>query len=146
MKDASYPLRVGYMTALGGLSFKGQEIVSHDEIKPYDDDSSMYIVVSGQTFDETSLKCGFETEHIISLNIVCKYALGSGTKKDSEDISNEVLSRVYPSTGVTGVSISEGFNIWKTRLVGSRTLVEETSDERIITKILTFQHSISEVD
>ena len=144
MKDASYALRVGYMTALGGLEHKSLPVISHDEIKPYNDDSKKYIVVSGQTFTETSLKCGPMSRHLISLNIVCKYALGAGTKRDSEDIGNDVLGRVYPMTGETGVSIDPDFGIWKTNFVSNRTLVEETSDERIITKILTFQHEVEE--
>lgn len=144
MKDASYAVRIGYMGSLNGIVHKGIPVLSHDEIKPYNDKSLKYMIVSGQTFTETSLKCGFMTQHVISVNIVCKYALGSGTKKDSEEIADGVLSRVYPSPGRTGITVSSDFRIWNTRLLGNRTLVDETSDERIITKILTFQHEVEE--
>lgn len=132
------------MEALNGLTYKGTPVIAHDEIKPYNDSSKRYIVLSGQSFTETSIKCGPMSQHLISLNIVCKYVLGSGTKKDVEEIANEILSRVYPSTEETGIVIDGDFGIWKTRMIGNRNLVEETSDERIITKIITFQHEIEE--
>jgi hypothetical protein len=142
MKDASYEIRVGYLNALDNLMIDNEGIISHDEIKPFDDDSMSYIVISGQTFVDSSLKCGFSTDHVISLNIVTKFVLGSGTKKKSEDIAEKVLQRVLLRPGKTAI-ITPSFNIWHTQ-VNSRTLVDDT-DERIITKVLTFQHKINEI-
>ncbi|MFD2597524.1 hypothetical protein ACFSQ3_01065 [Sphingobacterium corticis] len=144
MKDASYSLRVAYIKSLEGIFFKDGEVFSYDEIA--DQEEKNYIVVSGQSSSETSFKCGFSGDYMITLNIVCKYPIGSGTKKDSEEISNMVLERVYPSISTTGVVISEDFDIWNTRLVTNRTIVDETGSERVITKVLTFQHSINQIN
>ncbi|MCY4779492.1 hypothetical protein ORI89_07510 [Sphingobacterium sp. UT-1RO-CII-1] len=143
MKDASYEIRVGYIMALEGLKLDNELIISHDEIKPFDDDSMTYIVVSGQTFTDTSAKCGFATDHAISLNIVTKFKLGYGTKKKSEDISNLVLARLIPESGDTLI-VTPNFHIWNTKLTMAKTVVDETT-ERIITKILTFRHEINQI-
>lgn len=142
--DPSYELRVGYMLSLANLTYKGANVPAFDEIRDSGDTSKNYIIVSGQTFTEDSLKCGFATDNAISLNIVTTFAKGTGTKKVSEEIANMIFDRVYPDNGETGIAINN-FHIWKTRLLMNKTLVDETADQRIITKILTFQHNINSI-
>lgn len=142
--DPSYELRVGYILALDNIIYKGALVPAFDEMRDSEDTSKNYIIVSGQTFTEESLKCGFATDNAISLNIVTTFAKGTGTKKVSEEIANMICDRVYPENGATGITINN-FHIWKTRLLMNKTLVDETADQRIITKILTFQHNINSI-
>lgn len=142
--DPSYEVRVGYLVALQNLLYKDVLVPVFDEIRTSTDTSKNYIIISGQTFSEESLKCGFATSNAISLNIVTTFSLGTGSKKTSEEIANLVLERVYPENVETGITINN-FHIWKTRLTMNRTLIDETADQRIITKILTFQHNINSI-
>jgi len=142
--DPSYEIRVGYVEALDNLVYKSIPVPVFDEIRDSKDISTNYIIISGQTFTEESLKCSFATDNAISLNIVTTFPKGVGTKKVGEDIANMVLDIVYPENGETGIIVN-GFHIWKTRLIMNKTLIDETADQRIITKILTFQHNINSI-
>ncbi len=142
--DPSFELRSGYIGSLANLMYKGVNVPAFDEIRDSGDVSKNYIIISGQTFTEDSLKCGFATDNAISLNIITTFAKGTGTKKTSEEIANMILDRVYPENGETGITINN-FHIWKTRLLMNKTLIDETADQRIITKILTFQHNINSI-
>lgn len=144
MIDSGYEVRVGYIGKLNGLTYKSKIIRSYDEIADQDDNSQFYIVVSGQSSTDDSLKCGFSSLDLITLNIIGKYSLGSGTKKDVELIASDVMALVYPSPGKTGI-VTPNLNIWDTRLVMNKTLTDETSDKRIFTKLLTFQHRINHI-
>lgn len=144
MRNVGYELRVGYMTLLSSLSYKGKSVFVYDEIADPDDLSQFYIVVSGQTSTDDSLKCGFSTIELISFNIIAKYQLGSGTKKDVEMIADSLLGLAIPYPGSTGLSIPS-LNIWDTKKITERDLIDESSSERIITKIITIQHKVNHI-
>lgn len=144
MRNVGYELRVGYMTLLSSLSYKGKSVFVYDEIADPDDLSQFYIVVSGQTSTDDSLKCGFSTIDLISFNIIAKYQLGSGTKKDVEMIADSLLGLAIPYLGSTGLSIPS-LNIWDTKKITERDLIDESSSERIITKIITIQHKVNHI-
>lgn len=144
MRNVGYELRVGYMTLLSSLSYKGKSVFIYDEIADPDDLSQFYIVVSGQTSTDDSLKCGFSTIDLISFNIIAKYQLGSGTKKDVEMIADSLLGLAIPYPGSTGLSIPS-LNIWDTKKITERDLIDESSSERIITKIITIQHKVNHI-
>ncbi|WP_254526989.1 MULTISPECIES: hypothetical protein [unclassified Sphingobacterium] len=144
MRNVGYELRVGYMTLLSSLSYKDKTVFVYDEIADPDDLSQFYIVVSGQTSTDDSLKCGFSTIDLISFNIIAKYPLGSGTKKDVEMIADSLLGLAIPYPGSTGLSIPS-LNIWDTKKITERDLIGESSSERIITKIITIQHKVNHI-
>lgn len=144
MRNIGYELRVGYMALLSALTYMGKEVIAYDEIADPNDSSQFYIVVSGQTSTDDSLKCGFSTIDLISFNIIAKYPLGSGTKKDVEMIADSLLALAIPSPGATGLNIPS-LNIWDTKMITDRNLIDDSSNERIITKIITIQHRINDI-
>lgn len=144
MIDTGYEIRVGYMKALSGFAYKGKVLITYDEIADEDDNSQFYFVISGQTSADNSLKCGFSSLDLISLNIVSKYNLGSGTKMDVETIGSVALQLLLPAPGKTGI-ITPNLNIWDSVLITNRNIIDETSSERIITKIITIQHRVNHI-
>ena len=144
MMEAGYEIRVGYMNRLEGLTYKGMAAPAYDEVMSDEVAPRYYLVISGQTSSDDSLKCGFSSIDLITINIIATYSLGSGTKKDVEMIAKDVISRVHPAPGKTSI-VTPNLNIWSTTLITNRTQVEETSDERKIIKMLTFQHKVNHI-
>lgn len=140
--SSQYEVRVGYINALSGLSHNGVNVQAFDEIMSLGIAPKYYMILSGQSSTDDSKKCGFESIDIISINIISTYALGSGSKKDVEMIAESVKSRIISTPGHTDI-ITPSYHIWDTRLISDKNNIYETSNERKVIKILTFQHRIT---
>lgn len=137
MKDASTALRTAYYNLLTtALDVEVYDAAADDL------EGGNYVVLSTQTSNIDSSKDSFEYEHTIIVDVVTRFKGKAIGKKTAETISNQVMQAVYPTPTTSGLTIT-GFRIISTDVELSD-LVAQFGEERIVRKLLTFTHLITE--
>lgn len=137
MKDASYPLRVGYFTLLDSVLS-----VPVYDAKADDAASGNYVIISEQTNSSDSSKDTFQYEHTITVDVVTRFTGNAATSKTADDIANAISQAIQPTPSTCGLTVT-GFNILTTNK-DSKGIKAQFGTEYIIRKILTFSHLITE--
>jgi hypothetical protein len=137
MKDPQLALRTAYYDALNNT----MGLVVYDSLAP-STAASNYILITNQTGLSNNPKMAFQTIVAITVDIVTSYPRGTGGKKVSEQVGNEVLKVILPASIGDYLDISPDFKIVNTSVLSSNSLVEEYETEWVFRKVITFQHSI----
>ena len=140
MIDTVLPVREAYFLALQGLEvdFNGEilAVPVYDGAPP--EAVRPYILLSTQdTNGDVAIKDEFcyNTEESILLDVVTAFPSGTGGKKLSDLISNEILQRVFPRLTILEKPVYTVF-------VNSSTLEEEDGAHKIYRRLLRFRNSI----
>lgn len=153
MIEIKHLLRRKYIDKLATLTYLNQPIPVNSDylqvapaILPLGNSSHIqaYVIVQNQTVNDDSLKCGINQNTSLQLDIVTVFNANSGSSLQSEEISQEIMDLLFPLGGkVLDISIA-GFVIWRGWLESSRSITQETADNRIFRNILIFNHSITQ--
>lgn len=150
MLEVSHHIRASYLTALASLKVGAISIPVHDEqlpagVSPASINGGLaYVLILDQTETPTDFnKCGYIQSCSITLDVVTKFAKGSGGKLTSELISNEIQKIVLPFAS-NGLTINSQFKIISVSKELSQGLVENTDTETAYRKIIIYTNKINE--
>lgn len=155
MIEVKHLLRKAYGNKLSTLSFNGMAVQVFQNYLPSNfknntyaidgqPNGSAYVIIQNQTVDDDSTKCGVNQNSSIQLDVVTKYPATGGSTLLSELITNQIFALLYPNGGQKMDLSITGVNLWRSWLVGSRTIEETTNDSKIFRNILIFNHSIQQ--
>jgi hypothetical protein len=102
-KDSAFDLRKAYYQALSGITYNTQSVGVYDEIVP---EGAVYpvIVLGNQISRGERSKDGFMRDSTIEISVIQKYDSSEGGKKEVNDISNIIISRIITSNNTYGFS------------------------------------------
>ena len=137
MRDTGLALQTAYFTALNGnITSRGNNVPVYDSGPP-SETPYPYILLS--TMDSTEgrgCRSSTSTEDTILIDIVTASQGNTGGKKQSHEISDQVLQIVHPDLEVLG------FQNLGVSLESSTTLTEISGADKIYRKLLRFRHLI----
>jgi hypothetical protein len=111
MRDHGYKLRKAFFEALdGNVTFNANDVPVVDgklETLPED---GLFIVFGDQVDNDKSNKSSFVTEVTFDLAVVDKRK-STGSKKDVEDVCDQILQIIKPTIQTHGLSIESPFSI-----------------------------------
>lgn len=137
MKDVQLALRIAYLDKLSAIT----GVPAYDSFAP-SNAGNKYILITNQTGVSDNPKGAFQTIAAVTVDIVTSYPMGSGGKKLSEEIGNEVLGLMLPASLADYPDLSPDFKIVNTSILNNNSLTEEYDTEWVFRKVITFQHSI----
>jgi hypothetical protein len=142
VKEVAHHIRKAYFDLLdGNIEYMGNPVNIYDELHE-DGDEDYYVILSTQDDSDESTKQCFTTEHQITIDIVTRF-LTSARKFPSENISDQILGFVLPTTQTAGLLSPVGLQITSVRFLGSNSLsVEQIGNYKVVRKILRFGHKV----
>jgi hypothetical protein len=143
VRDIKRPLRIGYISALNGLTVSGKAIKTYDKIAPHGV-SAPYIIIDSIVPISNNTKDGFFADVTVDLLIYSTNQGDFGGSEDTDLIVDAVLGIVIPQPGKSGVSAA-GFNVYMAKQVGSNDEFEVTNSKRVYYTRLTIEHSVQQL-
>lgn len=143
MKDVVLPLRVGYFTLLNGMVVGGKTIQVFDSA-PIHPASSPYIVIEGIVPISENTKDSFMAEVTVDLVVHTSFQGDYGGGKQADLIVNEILERVIPTPGKSGVSAT-GFNVYRAKHLRTNGEIQYQDTRTIYPKRVTIEHLVEQI-
>jgi len=143
VKDITLPLRIGYGALLNNLTVEGNAIEVFDMMAPKGANPP-YVVIAGIGSFANNTKSSFGDEVVVDLLIYSRYDGDFGGREETDLIANEMLQRIIPSPGKSGVSAS-GFNVYMAKKTDSQDETDYTSTGRKYRKRVTIEHLVEEL-
>lgn len=101
MYDPNLAILQAYQSALANLSVGGTAIPVYPAIAPLKNVPSVYVLLSGQTYNEQKTKCGYWWDAFITTDIVTKYPNGKGDVIFAMEVGEAITGIVQSSTFLT---------------------------------------------
>lgn len=144
LKDIGYVLRVGYMTKLSILSYFGINVPVYDSIVP-SDAPDYFVVIKDLNEVDKSLKCGFNTDVHLTLDIVTRFPAGTGSSIVADNISGQINALICPKSSAELINLLPDFNVMNSVRTFSRPIVEQYKELNIFRKINIYRHEIQQL-
>ena len=141
LKEIGYELREAYLGRLDGAVFVNGVAIPFFDVFVPNVIPDWFVVITDSYYADDSLKCGYGGDVHTTMDIVTRFRVGEGTSKIAELISGQIKGLLVPNTLVL-----PNFNIMNTINVMDKKINEETNTGRIIRKILTFKHTIQQLN
>mgnify|MGYP001050902254 CR=1 FL=1 len=144
MVDTGKELRKAYFSLLSGqVTVEGSAIPFVDEkLEVNINEHDTYVMFTSQDEEDVSNKKHFANETLIRLQIV-NQRKATNTKEVVESVSNQILSKLFPTRTSWAVSLSSPLSLTYAKyLNGSYNPVEMTDNGFVISKILTIKNRI----
>ena len=137
MKDVSKPYRLAIFAALTGqLTYNTLAVPVYDEKQAVTGDEKVFVLLSTQTSTPERADNLFARHASIDIEIIAK--TGSEISKDViDDVGDEILTILFPSYGVFGVTVPSGWQFAEAFYDSEISRVFEISQtESILRKII----------
>lgn len=141
MRDYGYAIRKAYYTALTG-TLTCPVVDGKLETLPED---GIFVVFGDQTESDKSNKHSFAHDVTLDVAVVDKRK-ATGSKKDVEDVSDQILQAIKPTPGSHGVTIDSPFVITNIKYVSGLTasVAIDSANQFIQVKRLQFTNRITQ--
>ncbi|MCF2517127.1 hypothetical protein [Dyadobacter sp. CY351] len=143
MKDPTKPLMIGYNTLLSGITVSGREVGYYRLQAPYPAKNPM-IVLTGFLALNDNTRNTFKCDATVDLMIITSFEGDFGNGELADDIANEVLQRVIPEPGKSGVSAA-GFTVASATCRGIKDYQYNRDDRTVYEKRITIEHLIYQI-
>lgn len=143
MKDLVLPLRTGYYNLLNNMVVGGKIIPVFDMQAPYPAQTP-YVIIEGIVPISDNTKDSFNSEVTVDLLVYTTYQGDFGGSRESDLITNEILQRVIPTPGRSGVSAA-GFNVYMAKQIGSNSEMSESNTKNTYRRRLTIEHLVEQI-
>jgi len=143
VEEVELPIRIGYYNLLNDLEVGEGLIPVFDMQAPYPE-SVPYIIIDGIVPVAFNTKDTFGYELTVELLIYTTFKGDFGGRKDSDLIAKEILKKVIPSPGKSGV-VAAGFSVYMAKLVTSNNETSYIDTKRIYRKRMTFEHLVEQL-
>ncbi|MCF0059937.1 hypothetical protein MUK70_11860 [Dyadobacter chenwenxiniae] len=143
MKDVVLPLRVGYLALLDNIVVEGREIQAFD-LQADSGVEPPYIVIEGIFQISNNTKDSFGGEVTVDILVYNEFKGDFGGRETTDKITDEILTRVIPVPGRSGVAAS-GFNVYMAKLVGSNDEMNYANTGRKYRKRITIEHLVEQL-
>jgi hypothetical protein len=140
MKLVSPALIKGYSDLLHNMEVNGKTIEFFELRAPFPSEEPYIILTSHTTFNENT-KDSFNGESIVDLEVVTSFKGDYGNMDLADAITQEVLERVAPAPGKSGVS-AEGFTVISAKVTSLSAFDRKYPDSTKYGNKITFQHFI----
>jgi len=138
VEEVELPIRAGYFSLLSGIVIGGKTIPVFDMVADIPTQTP-YIIIDGILPISENTKDSFMYELTVDLLVYTSFKGDFGSRKPGDLIVREILKRVVPSPGKSGVSAA-GFNVYMAKFVGSNNELTNGDTQRTYRKRITFQH------
>ena len=143
MEEVELPIRTGYFSLLNGIVVGGKTIPVFDMAAPIPAQTP-YIIIDGILPISENTKDSFLYELTVDLLIYTSYKGDFGSRKQGDLIAREILKRVVPQPGKSGVS-AQGFNVYMAKFLASNNEFTNGDTQRTYRKRLTFEHKAHQI-
>ncbi|RAJ28869.1 hypothetical protein [Pedobacter cryoconitis] len=144
LKDITYPLRVAYIAKLAGLKYNEVTVPIYDSIVP-ETAPSYFVVIRDQNEADHSLKCGFNTDVHVTLDVVTKFPPGAGSGIVRDAISSKINSLICTENYSLRLNLLPDFNVMNSIRTLSRQIEELSKTENIFRRINIYKHEIQQL-
>jgi len=144
MRDYGYKLREAYFQAINGnLVFESGVIPVVDEkVDNQLTEHDIYVKLSVQNDQQANTKCYFAATCDLVMDIVHRTD-AVGSKRVVDDISDQILTLLFPTPKTTGLSIAAPLQLSYARLENTSTSPLAQTDKGFIqVKSLTFSNRV----
>lgn len=142
LKDISYPLRVAYIEKLIPVQYGGVPVPAYDSFVP-GDAPNYFIVIKDQNEADKSLKCGFNTDVHVTVDIVTRFPPGTGTSVIADNISGQVNAIICSNTN--RIDLRPAFSVMNSIRTLSRPIKEESKEKNILRRVNIYKHEIQQL-
>jgi hypothetical protein len=146
MKDYGASIRKSFYDAITGhVTYDSATIPVYDEKVETVPEKDIWIVIADQIDLDKSNKHQFANETTIDINIVSKRK-SAGGKKVIEDISDQILQVIVPTTKTVGLTIAPPFKIVYCEFLNGRAnaLQQDAANQFVHIKTLQFRTFITQ--
>lgn len=144
LKDIGFALRVQYVNRLSVLSYNGINVPVYDSFVP-DAAPNYFVVIKDHTEADDSLKCGFNTDVHVTLDIVTRFNPGEGSSSIADKISGNVNGIICTTDSANRLSLLPDFNIMNSVRTMSKPITEQSKTYNIIRKVNIYKHTIQQL-
>jgi len=155
--EVKHHLRKAYLAKLANLNYLGVNIPLDDEnltkpeaILPIGNSVQVqsWVLIRNQDVQDSSAKCSINQDTQLQLHVITAFLAGAGSNTGNfahaDLISDEILQILFPYNNPEMDLSLPNAQLWRGYLASSRHLFEESTEERIYTNILLFNHSIKQ--
>jgi hypothetical protein len=144
LKDIGYVLRVAYIAKLSPVNYFGLDVPIYDGIVP-EDAPDYFVVIKDQNEADKSLKCGFNTDVHLTLDIVTRFPAGSGSSMIADNLSGQINELICPRNSRDLINLLPDFNVMNSVRTLSRVIIEPSKEVNIFRKINVYRHEIQQL-
>ena len=144
MVDIGQKLRKAYFTALdGSITYEGSAVPIVDEKLDVNiTEHDIYVLMTSQNEVDTNNKSYFARECDIVLRVINRRK-ATGTKEAVENVSDQILTVLFPTKNTTGLTVDSPLKLSYARLTQAEyNPLAQEQDSFIISKSLTFKNRI----
>lgn len=143
MEEVELPIRTGYFNLLNGIMVGGKAIPVFDMTAPIPVQTP-YIIIDGILPITENTKDTFLYELTVDLLIYTSYKGDFGGRKAGDLIAREILKKVVPTPGKSGV-LAAGFNVYMGKFLASNNEFTNGDTQRTYRKRITFEHKAQQI-
>lgn len=144
LKDLGYPLRAAYVAKFAVLAYNGIQVPTYDAFVP-DTAPDFFVVVKDHNEADNSLKCGFNTDVHITVDIVTRFDPGKGSTAVSDNIGNQINGLLCSTDPAKKLVIGPDFNVMSAVRTLSRPITENNKNGNVIRKVIIYKHEIQQL-
>lgn len=144
LKDIGYQLRVEYVAKLASLKYNGVKVPVYDSFVP-DKAPNYFVVIKDHTEADDSLKQGFNTDVHVTLDIVTRFAPGTGSSAISDAISGSINAVICTNNYSLRLNLLPDFNVMNSIRTMSKPIIEQSKTYNIIRKVNIYKHVIQQL-
>lgn len=146
MIDVKEPLRTAYFQALDGqLFYDGKPVPIGDEMAPFGDDVSLYVIIAGQSDGQENTFQSWGSFEELNLDIINK-TTARNSKEPLDNVAGQILAILFPdpaNKGVSGLPAQPGIQINSPVLSSNRYIpLSLNSSNSVLRRIMTFKQHI----
>ncbi len=143
MRDYGTVIRKAYFDALkNAIVIEGSTIPVFDE-KHEVGNSELYIKISSQDMQQQNTKCHFRAKCVIRLQVT-ELTKTVGSKLKSDQVSDLILTTLYPTKKTNILDIDPPFQLVTSVLDGTDTFFDKTQTGYTQGKLLYFSNTINQ--
>ncbi len=144
MVDVNKAVRYGFGEALIGLTFEGSPVPVVDDAVLFNQNTTMYVLLSSQTAVEDSNFAKFDHVCTMQLDIVHK-AVHGVTKDGVDDVAQQIFDIIQPTPTTNGLSVQPGLQFLNVEKLTDNYFSFTLNDlGTVIRRIITYQVLVHE--
>jgi len=143
VEEVELPIRTGYFNLLNNIVVGEKMIPVYDMVAPIPAQTP-YIIIDGILPISDNTKDSFMYELTVDLLIYTSYKGDFGGRKAADLITREILKKVIPTPGKSGVNAA-GFNVYMAKFVASNNEFTNGDTQRTYRKRITFEHKADQI-
>lgn len=145
LKDTTYPLRVALRAKLNNVvKYNNVAVPFYDSLVP-DAAPDNFVVIKDQNEADSSLKCGFHTDVHVTLDIVTRFPVGTGSGTIRDAISTSINTLLCSTDSSKRINLKPDFNVYTTVRTLSRNIEEVEKTSNVFRKVNIYHFKIQQL-